>query len=270
MTKKLIVVADDFGFSEAFNYGVIHGFEHGIVTTASLMANMEAAVHAAALARQHPGLCIVQHTNIVQGYCCADPASIPSIVQPDGKFYRSSEYRADGVIKKSGGTRIADTADVKREALAQMERFRNLLGYYPMHIEAHSVADENIMRSYAEIGVERGIHAMRFDDEPQKGFFQAHEFAGDKETMEVMKDYYSTGLTPDVFIALVKKLLDNPHEINILHCHPGYVDAYIMDNSTLVLPRCRDLQTLCDKKVKDFIRAEKIELTGFDAIRLPQ
>jgi predicted glycoside hydrolase/deacetylase ChbG (UPF0249 family) len=267
--KKLIVVADDFGFSEAFNYGVIHGFEHGIVTTASLMSNMDAAVHAAALARACPRLCVVQHTNIVQGCCCADPASIPSIVQPDGKFYRSGEYKGDGILKTGTGTRVADTADVKREALAQMERFKSLMGYYPMHLEAHSIAGENIMKAYAEIGEERGIHAMRFnDDTPQKGFLPAHEFAGDGAILSLMKEYMNTGLTPDLFITVVKELKKSPHEINILHCHPGYVDAYIMDNSTLVFPRCRDLQTLCDKRVMEFIKDEKIELIGFDKIKL--
>jgi predicted glycoside hydrolase/deacetylase ChbG (UPF0249 family) len=109
MKKKLIVVANDFGFSEAHNYGVIHGFEHGIVTTAALMSNMDTAVHAAALAHMHPRLCIVQETNIVQGYSCANPALIPSIVQLDGKFYRSGEYKGDGIIKQGGGTRLADT-----------------------------------------------------------------------------------------------------------------------------------------------------------------
>ena len=39
MKKKLIVVADDFGFSEAYNYGVIKAYKEGIVTVLSLMSN---------------------------------------------------------------------------------------------------------------------------------------------------------------------------------------------------------------------------------------
>ncbi|MDR1901312.1 MAG: ChbG/HpnK family deacetylase [Treponema sp.] len=268
MTKKLIVVADDFGFSEAFNYGVISGFERGIVTTASLMSNMEAAVHAAALARMHPRLCVTQHTNLVQGYCCADPTLIPSIAQGDRKFYRSGEYKGDGVMKKGNGTRVADTADVKRETVAQLERFKALMGYYPMHLEGHSIIQEGIMKAYAEVGEERGIHAMTFDDRSQKGFLPAHEFIGDEDINLLMKDYYSTGLTPDMLIGILGCIKKNPHEVNIMHCHPGYVDSYIMDNSTLVLPRCRDLQTLCDTRVKEFIDREGIELIGFDAIKL--
>ena len=33
MSKKLIVVADDFGFSEAYNYGVIKAYKEGVVCT---------------------------------------------------------------------------------------------------------------------------------------------------------------------------------------------------------------------------------------------
>ena len=40
MSKKLIVVADDFGFSEAYNYGVIKAYKEGVVCTLSLMSNM--------------------------------------------------------------------------------------------------------------------------------------------------------------------------------------------------------------------------------------
>ena len=36
MKKKLIVVADDFGFSEAYNYGALKAYKEGIVTVLSL------------------------------------------------------------------------------------------------------------------------------------------------------------------------------------------------------------------------------------------
>ena len=54
MKKKLIVVADDFGFSEAYNYGAIKAYKEGIVTVLSLMSNMEAAPHAVKLWRKTP------------------------------------------------------------------------------------------------------------------------------------------------------------------------------------------------------------------------
>lgn len=267
--KKLIINGDDFGFSEAYNYGMIHAFEHGILTSASIMTNMDAAVHAAALARMHPRLCISQHTNIVQGNCCADPATIPSIVRPDGSFYRSGEYKADGMAKKTGGDRIADKEDFKRETRAQLERFKILLGYYPVHIEGHSIGSESIFRALFEVAQEYGMHTMSFDDSiKQEGF--EHVGYCFKELGEAggFMDYYANGFTAEGFIKMLEILHKTDNEICAVHCHPGYVDATIMDTSTLVLPRCRDIQTLCDQRVAEWINDNGIKLIRYDEIKL--
>lgn len=265
--KKLIVNADDFGFSEAYNYGVIHAFEHGVLTSASIMPNMDAAVHAAALAKMHPKLCISQHTNIVQGNCVADPATIPSIVRPDGSFYRSGEYKPDGLAKKSGGTRVADKEDFKRETRAQLERLKELLGYYPVHIEGHSILSESIALALAEIAKEYGMHCMSFDSAHQEGFMDVW-YPFDAESAKAMGDYNSNGLSAEAVIGMLEHFKNTDHEICAIHCHPGYVDATIMDSSTLVLPRCRDVQALCDPRVAQWIKDNDIELIRYDDIKL--
>ena len=105
MKKKLIVVADDFGFSEAYNYGAIKAYKEGIVTVLSLMSNMEAAPHAVRLWKQEAeDACMVQHTNFVQGYPVSRPEDIPSLVNETGRFYRSSSWKPeDGQDKNVPG-----------------------------------------------------------------------------------------------------------------------------------------------------------------------
>ncbi len=51
MKRYLIVNADDFGLSFGVNQGIIEAFEHGIVTSTSLMVNWIGAAEAAAYAR---------------------------------------------------------------------------------------------------------------------------------------------------------------------------------------------------------------------------
>ena len=259
MLKRLIINGDDFGFSEAFNYGVIHAFEHGVLTSTSLMSNMDGAVHAAALAKMHPRLCISQHTNIVQGKCCCDPASIPSIAREDGSFYRSTEYQGKGM----GGTRIPDKEDVKREARAQLERFKTLLGYYPVHMEGHSIGGETMMQGLFEVAQEYGIHCMTFLPEPQPGFIDVG-YVFDAGYMDVLN---SGEEKTEAFIAFLERIKDTGFETCAVHLHPGYVDATIMDNSTLVLPRCRDLQLLCDVRLAQWLGRNHIELVRYDQIR---
>ena len=46
--RRLILHADDFGFSAAINEGIIRGFTHGLLTSASVLANGEACSEALA------------------------------------------------------------------------------------------------------------------------------------------------------------------------------------------------------------------------------
>src|SRR6266568_9642133 len=54
--RYLIVNADDFGFSEGVNRGILEAHDKGIVTSASLMVERPAAVEAADRARERPRL----------------------------------------------------------------------------------------------------------------------------------------------------------------------------------------------------------------------
>jgi predicted glycoside hydrolase/deacetylase ChbG (UPF0249 family) len=66
--KKLIVVADDFGLSEAYSIGAVKAYKEGIVTVLSLMSNMETAKFAVDLRNKEcPEAPLAQHTNFVQG-----------------------------------------------------------------------------------------------------------------------------------------------------------------------------------------------------------
>ena len=62
--KKLIVNADDFGQSFGVNRGIIEAYEHGIVTSASLMVRYPAVSEAAAYAREHPGFSVGLHLDL--------------------------------------------------------------------------------------------------------------------------------------------------------------------------------------------------------------
>ena len=62
--KKLIMNADDFGLSEAVNYGILKGFQDGILTSTTIMANMPGFDHAVEMAKQHPEMHIGVHLNL--------------------------------------------------------------------------------------------------------------------------------------------------------------------------------------------------------------
>ena len=62
--KRMIVNADDFGFSEAVNHGILKAMQEGIVTSTSIMANMPGFAHAVQLYHEHPDMAVGVHLNL--------------------------------------------------------------------------------------------------------------------------------------------------------------------------------------------------------------
>jgi chitin disaccharide deacetylase len=63
--KRLIINADDFGFTCDVNEGIVHAHRDGILTATTLMATGRAFEHAVALARESPGLDVGVHLVLV-------------------------------------------------------------------------------------------------------------------------------------------------------------------------------------------------------------
>lgn len=52
--KKLIINADDFGYSRAVTYGILDSYKTGILTSTTMMMNTEATEHAVEAAKENP------------------------------------------------------------------------------------------------------------------------------------------------------------------------------------------------------------------------
>ena len=78
---RLIVNADDFGFTRDVNEGIIEAYRNGILTATTLMANGAAFEHAVELAHETPSLDVGCHLVLVQGRSVLDPSrDLPATV----------------------------------------------------------------------------------------------------------------------------------------------------------------------------------------------
>jgi len=128
--RFLIVNADDFGCSEHTVDATIACFRQGVLSSATLMPNMPAFARAAAFAREHPEFSYGLHLCLTDERPVSDPATIPTLVAPDGRFWRTFEF----FLRALTG-RIA-AADLRREALAQLARMEDR-GIPVRHLDAH-------------------------------------------------------------------------------------------------------------------------------------
>ncbi|OGH11449.1 MAG: hypothetical protein A3B38_01365 [Candidatus Levybacteria bacterium RIFCSPLOWO2_01_FULL_36_13] len=110
--KRLIVNADDFGYSNGINEGIVKAHRDGIVTSTSLMVNSKAALHGVRLAKQNPKLSLGLHFQIEDDDFTA--------------LWQTKRVIASVLIEKT-----------KKEFLNQIDAFNKLVGMLPDHIDGH-------------------------------------------------------------------------------------------------------------------------------------
>ena len=139
--KRLIVNADDLGFTAGINRGIVEAHERGIVTSASLMVDRPGAAGGAELARRTPSLSVGLHAVL--------------------------DHRGELTV----------TAETCEEELGrQLARFEELVGSRPTHIDSHHHThhDPRLHDAFAAFADRHGLptreHALRhcpdYYDEP--------------------------------------------------------------------------------------------------------
>src|ERR687896_2728566 len=82
--RQLVVNADDFGISRGVNRGIVEAHRSGLVTSASLMANLPAAEDALTRAATCPDLGLGLHLTLSAGRPLSPPEQLPSLVDGTG------------------------------------------------------------------------------------------------------------------------------------------------------------------------------------------
>ena len=83
--KRLIINADDLGFTSGVNRAIVEAHTRGVVTSSTLMANGRAFGEAVELSRAVPALSIGCHVVLIDGEPVVEPGTIGSLTE-DGEF----------------------------------------------------------------------------------------------------------------------------------------------------------------------------------------
>ena len=251
MAKRLLIRADDLGYCEAVNLGIARTVKHGIIRSVGLMPNMPTAAAGLDLIAG-TDVCIGQHTNVCVGRPVTDPKLIPSITNENGEFRSSREYR-------SAKEDFVVLDEVVLEIEAQYERFKQLTGREPEYFEAHAVASDNLFR-----GLE--IVAERYNL-PLLPFALGGPVKFRNTTMITSMD--SMGPDYDPFTSLKNAVMKEyaEDECPMFVCHPGYLDWYILQTSSLTENRTKEVEMLCDPAVKNWLDEQGVELVTYRDLR---
>jgi predicted glycoside hydrolase/deacetylase ChbG (UPF0249 family) len=231
--RTLIVNADDFGLCPEVNEGVVEAFEHGLVTSTSLMVRQPGAAAAAALAAAHPGLSVGLHVDLAEWV-------------PDGDHEWRLRYQfAD----------VADADAVRAEVAHQLELFVELLGRAPTHLDGHQHVqrDEVVARPLQALARQLGV--------PLRHHAPDIRYCGEFYGQDARGRPYPEGTTVDQLVSIVRSLTDGCTE---LACHPGR--GVTPDESSYAVERDRELAALCDPAVREACRAAGVVLAPFAAV----
>ena len=103
--KKILIRADDLGYSRAVNYGIYDSVHCGIVNNVGVMVNMKSTEMGLELLKNE-NIDLGMHTNISNGKPILPANKIPSLVDRKGYFKSSHEYRQPLIVK--GNLRMVD------------------------------------------------------------------------------------------------------------------------------------------------------------------
>ncbi|KAK3083606.1 hypothetical protein FSP39_000192 [Pinctada imbricata] len=156
MKKLLVINADDLGYSVERDKGIIECYKSGVVTSASLMVNGESAQFASHAAKE-AGFKIGLHFNITEGKPLSNESEVKSLLNHNGSFISKGE------LFQRASEKIVDLRKVRLELERQIERFEELMGYLPVHVDGHQHCHilPGIRELFAEVLSEKGIKVTR-------------------------------------------------------------------------------------------------------------
>ena len=282
--RRLIVNADDFGFTSGVNRAILDAHNRGIVTSTTLMASGPAFAEAVDLASVAPRLSVGCHIVLIDGEPVLDPAKIPSLTH--GKRFR------DGL--KSFAARALtgriDRAQIAAEATAQIGKIQ-ASGVNVSHVDTHKHTHlfPQILKPLLRAAKECGVRAVRNPFGPRfplrsgqllkrpnlwtryaevrvlRRFTAKFREAVDREgfaTPDGTLGIEVTGaLDEKLFEALAASMPDGTWEFV---CHPGYNDRDLNTAWTrLKASREIELRVLTLPQARQLLANQRIELISY-------
>ncbi|WP_085829922.1 ChbG/HpnK family deacetylase [Collinsella vaginalis] len=239
--KRLLIRADDVGYSYAVDLGIARTVHEGLIRSVGVMPNMPEAEHGASLLAG-ADIAIGQHTNVCLGEPCADPKRVGSLLDERGRFKSSRTFRA--AYKE--GLDFVDYDEAVIEAEAQLERFLQIVGREPDYFEAHAVMSESLNRAIEDVALS---HGFRFHE---PSFDPTATIACGEGSVRMVMHSMQPGYEPaEAIRQTVGDMADG--ETVIFVCHPGYLDRFILEHSSLTTDRTKEVDALIDPGLRTWL-----------------
>lgn len=258
---KLIVRADDFGYTKAYNDGTMQSIDDGIVTSVDVMLDTPGTLDGLNRIKDYSWISIGWHAHF-WGKPILNPSEVPSMIDKTGKF----KFRKNQSLKNT-----CVFEEVLKESRAQMELCLNTIGKVPDTTWIQPTNSE-FERARLQVCEEYGIQYNIADKPNYRGeivpALKKHQHLNiymPNQPATVYKKCYSDDYTvrmeynPAAYYTQDQGDILNK-EIALTAWHPGNLDTYILMESRMKECRVQDIVALCSDDLKQWIIDNKVEL----------
>jgi chitin disaccharide deacetylase len=286
--RRLIVNADDFGFTAGVNRAIVEAHTRGIVTSSTLMANGRAFDDAVSLAKAIPRLSVGCHIVLIDGRPVLDAAGLRSITAKS-----SGEARFRDGLKSFAARALAgrlDPEEIEAEATAQIRKIQSA-GIAVSHVDSHKHTHlfPAVLRPLLRAARACGVGAIRNPFGPRQPIRSGDLLArpslwtryAEVRVLRSLSGRFGTAakkegfVTPDGTLGVVVTgSLDEtlfrgiaaiiPEGTWEFVCHPGYNDEDLKSAKTrLRESREKELRVLTHPEAREMLSNQGISLISY-------
>ncbi len=151
--KKLIINADDFGLSKENNLAIKEGFISNIITSTSLITNMEGFNHAVEeVLPEIKGIDVGFHFNIIEGKSLTNPNLL---CDKNGVFNKNYLQ----LILKSNNKKFLEQIEIEFKAQIEKALKHTTISHIDSHVHTHAIP--NIFKLITKLAKEYDVPYVR-------------------------------------------------------------------------------------------------------------
>ena len=253
---RLVVRADDFGFSHASNMALERLLNDGTITAASVIVNTGWLDETVEILRKHPEVSVGVHVCLNSEWVpykwgpVLPAKDVPSLVDEWGHFFGT---RKDLLAHQP------DPDEVEKEIRAQVDlaiRKGLRVSYMDHHMSA-AVMTPQMRERFVKVAREHGLGISRWFGEMPGPLVYSVEPA---KKADFLIDGLGKLTTPGVYLIVCHTAVRTP-EIEVLR------DTNATGPKNMAEHRQAELDMLCSPRLKQVIQDKGIELVGYETLR---
>ncbi|MFV0394684.1 MAG: ChbG/HpnK family deacetylase [Coprobacillaceae bacterium] len=152
------------------------------------------------------------------------------------------------------GEELFPEEEAYQEALAQYERFIELVGRKPDYIDLHVLEVEPLINAV--------VRAMKTCDISTSPYADTNLIEPLKQSQEQYTFYKNN--KEDVYRYITNGNFTFNNEVEVLICHPGFLDYQVVKTSTMLEERLFDYALVTSPDVHEYLKKHNIKLVNFN------